>query len=118
MSNAKRKELTDTGRGSVGKTAVVGAKDRASNRVSAKVVKATDKSTLHGFVIDHAAPEAVVYTDDAPPYQGLPNEHESVKHSVAEYVNGLAHTNGIESFWATLKRAHKGTFHKLSPKAP
>ena len=28
----------------------------------------------------------------------------------------MAHTNGIESFWAMLKRAHKGTFHKLSPK--
>ena len=28
----------------------------------------------------------------------------------------MAHTNGIESFWATLKRAHKGTFHKISPK--
>ena len=28
----------------------------------------------------------------------------------------MAHTNGVESFWATLKRAHKGTFHKLSPK--
>ena len=28
----------------------------------------------------------------------------------------MAHVNGIESFWATLKRAHKGTFHKLSPK--
>ena len=29
---------------------------------------------------------------------------------------GSAHTNGIESFWATLKRAHKGTFHRMSPK--
>ena len=28
----------------------------------------------------------------------------------------MAHTNGIESFWAMLKRAHKGTFHKISPK--
>ena len=27
-----------------------------------------------------------------------------------------AHTNGIESFWAMLKRAHTGTYHKLSPK--
>ena len=27
-----------------------------------------------------------------------------------------AHTNGIESFWATLKRAHKGVYHKISPK--
>ena len=28
----------------------------------------------------------------------------------------MAHTNGIESFWSMLKRAHKGTFHKFSPK--
>ena len=39
-----------------------------------------------------------------------------MKHSVAEYVRGSVHTNGIESFWATLKRAHKGTFHRLSAK--
>ena len=26
------------------------------------------------------------------------------------------HTNGIESLWSMMKRAHKGTFHKLSPK--
>ena len=31
-----------------------------------------------------------------------------MRHSVGEYVNGMANTNGIESFWATLKRAHKG----------
>ena len=28
----------------------------------------------------------------------------------------MVHTQGIESFWSMLKRAHKGTFHKLSPK--
>lgn len=43
-------------------------------------------------------------------------EHEVVKHSVAEYVRDQTHTNGIESFWSMLKRAHTGTFHKLSPK--
>ena len=31
-------------------------------------------------------------------------------------MDGMAHTNGIESFWSMLKRAHKGTFHKISPK--
>ena len=36
--------------------------------------------------------------------------------SVYEYVKGGIHTNGIESFWSMLKRAHKGTFHRLSPK--
>ena len=38
------------------------------------------------------------------------------RHSVSEYVRGSVHTNGIESFWAVLKRAHKGTFHRLSAK--
>ena len=40
--------------------------------------------------------------------------HESVKHSVSEYVNGMAHTNGIESFWALLKRGYHDTCHHMS----
>jgi len=37
-----------------------------------------------------------------------------VKHSVGEYVRGMAHTNGVESFWAMLRRAYHGTYHKIS----
>ena len=116
MSNAKRKELSGTGRGAAGKVAVVGVKDRETRQVRAKVVKNTDKPTLQGFVVEHTAPGATVYTDEASAYEGLPFEHESVKHSVGEYVRDMAHTNGMESFWSMLKRAHTGTFHKLSPK--
>ena len=39
-----------------------------------------------------------------------------MKHSVGENVRDQVHTNGAESFWSMLKRAHKGTFHKISPK--
>ena len=95
---------------------MVGAKDRETNQVSARVVTRTDKPTLQGFVVEHTAPGATVYSDEASAYEGLPFTHEAVKHSVAEYVRGMAHTNGIESFWAMLKRAHTGTFHKMSPK--
>ena len=56
-----------------------------------------------------------VYTDEAAAYKGLPN-HETVKHSVSEYVNGQAHTNGMESFWGMLKRGYHGTYHRMSPK--
>ena len=41
---------------------------------------------------------------------------QSVKNSVGEYVDGMAHNNGIESLlWAMLKRGYRGTFHRISP---
>ena len=114
MPKAKRKELT--GRGAVGKTAVIGAKDRDTNQVSAEVVQTTDAKTLQGFVADRASPGAKVYTDDASAYQGMAFDHEAVNHSAGEYVRGMAHTNGIESFWSMLKRGYQGTFHHFSAK--
>ena len=109
---SKRQNL---GRGPVGKTAVVGAKDRATNRVAARVIEHTDSPTLHRFVRASAQDGAKLYTDDAAAYKGLEN-HETVKHSVREYVNGQAHTNGIESFWSMLKRGYHGVYHKMSEK--
>ena len=102
------------GRGAVGKTAVIGAKDRKTNQVTARVIERTDAPTLQGFVTSHVDSGATVYTDDHGGYEGLSN-HETVKHSVKEYVNGQAHTNGIESFWSLLKRGYYGTYHKMSP---
>ena len=114
MPNAKRAALK--GRGAVGKTAVVGAKDRASKLVKAKVVESTDSITLQNFVKDTTGKGGILYTDEAAAYKGMPFHHASVKHSSREYVRGEVHTNGIESLWSMMKRAHKGTFHKMSPK--
>ena len=113
---AKRKELV--GRGAVDMTPVVGVKDRDTGRVAARAIEQTDARTLQGFVREHAEPGATLYTDEATAYIGLGRdfEHEAVNHSVAEYVRGQVHINGMESFWSMLKRAHKGTFHKISPK--
>ena len=69
-----------------------------------------------GFVTEHTVEGAAVYTDDASAYEGLPRPHETVKHSVSEYVRGQVHTNGMESFWSILKRGYIGTYHKMSPK--
>ena len=33
-----------------------------------------------------------------------------------EYVKDQAYTNGIESFWALLKRGYIGTYHKMGVK--
>ena len=115
MSKAKRRE--ELGRGPAGKTMVMGAKDRETNQVAAQVLERKDRETMQGFIAEHAAPGAKVYTDTAGGYSGMTGfDHEKVNHNVAEYVRGMAHTNGVESFWSMLKRAHKGTFHKISPK--
>ena len=113
--HARKREQAIKGRGTVGKTAVVGAKDRRTNRVSATVIDNTDQQTLQGFVSENVKAGAIVYTDDHRGYEGLPN-HETVRHSVKQYVNGQAHTNGIESFWSMLKRGYTGTYHRMSPK--
>ena len=115
-SNKHSSKKLRAGRGGVGKAAVVGAKDRATNKVKAKVVESTDAKTLQKFVADNAANGATIYTDDAAAYKGIPFDHESVRHSVGEYVRGMAHTQGIESFWAMLKRAHMGVYHHFSVK--
>lgn len=114
----QRKRLRPRG-GAVGKQAVIGVKDRATNKVAAAPVANTGTAEVHDFVIENVAGGSKLYTDDAPVYNGLGGllfAHESVKHSAKEYVNGMAHTNGIESFWAMLKRAYKGTFHNISAK--
>ena len=113
--NKHAKKKLRAGRGMVGKTAVAGAKDRTTGRVAARVIPATDRPTLHDFVASHAAPGTTVYTDDASAYRGMPNPHQAVKHAVGQYVDEMAHTNGIESFWSLLKRGYHGTYHHMSP---
>ena len=116
MSNKRRKEMAKLGRGTAGKTAVVGAKDRRTKAVKAKIVLDVGRRTLQAFVSTLAGPSAKIYTDDASAYEGIPFDHATVKHAIHQYVKGDVHTNGIESFWSMLKRAHMGTFHKMSPK--
>ena len=89
-SNKHSKKKLRAGRGGVGKAAIVGAKDRKTNKVKAKVVENTDAKTLQKFVADTAADGARVFTDDAAAYKGMPFDHASVRHSVGEFVDGMA----------------------------
>ena len=114
--NKHNNKKLKAGRGPVGKTAVIGMKERETNWVVASVIDDTTAETMQGFVKENASPRATIYTDDHGSYRGLPFRHEVVKHSVGEYVRGQAHTNGIESFWAMLKRGYQGVYHKMSKK--
>ena len=115
--NKHGKKKLHAGRGTVGKIAVAGAKDRATNQVSAEVVRNTSRETLQAFVAHRIAVGAELFTDDLSAYRGMPMvRHTVVNHSAREYVRGMASTNGVESFWAMLKRGYHGTYHHMSPK--
>ena len=56
---------------------------------------------------------------NTPPIKGITwfgIDHAAVKHGVGQYVDGQAHTNGIENFWSVLKRGYHGIYHQMSPK--
>lgn len=107
------------GRGGVGKTAVVGIRDDNA-QVRATPVADTTAPTLKGFVEANAPAGATVVTDEYAAYRGLGAKgfiHHTVNHSAGEYVRHYClHTNGIESFWALLKRGHYGIYHFMSAK--
>ena len=98
------------------RTVVAGVLDRPTRQVRAEVVPEADAETLQAFLSRHAVWGSTVYTDAASMYNNIPYDRRSVKHSAGEYVRGDASTNSIESFWATIKRAKKGVYHKMSPK--
>lgn len=115
--NKHANKKLNAGRGTVGKMAVIGIRGEAS--VVATPIANTKAATLQGFIRDHAATGATVVTDSHSSYVGLSAsgyKHIQVNHSVGEYVRDMAHTNGIESFWALLKRGHYGIYHYMSAK--
>lgn len=109
------------GRGTANKMAVAGVVSRTSGHAVARQIDQPDRATLIPFVEDVTDPGSTVYTDEHSGYTGLPSlfnrlTHETVNHSAGEYVRGHAHTNGVESFWALLKRGYHGVFHDFSQK--
>ena len=115
-TNKHANKKLKSGRGTVGKAPVVGLRDRSTGKVKAQTVKTTDRLTVQSFVLDNTEAQATVYSDDAVQYRGIARKHESVSHSAGEYVRDKASTNGIESFWAMLKRGQDGVYHHFSVK--
>lgn len=100
-----------------GKVAVVGIKDQDTGQVHAEVTPSIGSEALQGFVHKHTAENAIVYTDDHKAYFNMKGvKHETVKHRVGEYVNDQATINGVESFWALMKRGYHGVYHHWSEK--
>ena len=104
------------GRGAVGKIAVLGMRERGG-RVKGKVLKNTGAEEIQTEVTKSVAPGSILCTDEHGAYRGMGQYPQFVvNHSVKEFVNGMAHTNGIESVWAVLKRGFYGVYHSFSGK--
>ena len=96
-----------------GKTIVVGMLEK-NGRVKAEVVVDRTKAALRLVANKHLHPDAKLVTDEWGGYDGINFERAVVNHAV-EYVNGQIHTNGIENFWALLKRSLGGTYISVEP---
>ena len=105
-----------TGRGGHNKTVVMGFRERGGE-VRTQIVPNTHGTTFKREAYDNVAPGAAVFTDDHGGYRGLEGmgyEHETVDHA-ERYVDGRVHTNGLENFWALLKRGIVGTYAGVEP---
>jgi len=105
-----------TGRGGHNKTIVMGFRQRGG-AIRTTIVPDTKGTTFKGEVSDNVAPGSAVFTDVHGGYRGLDGmgfEHETVDHA-ERYVDGRAHTNGLENFWSLLKRGLNGTYVSVEP---
>lgn len=69
------------------------------------------------FLRSNIKPGSEIMADSAPAYTGLRKDYilETVNHAAEEYVRGRVHNNGMENFWALLKRTLGGTYVSVEP---
>lgn len=117
----ERKKLR-LGRGTVGKTPVMGLRQRHGKTILLPVCD-TEAGTLQAVIHARVEQGSTLHTDETKSYLGMDGlffRHKTVNHSAGEYVkpdiDGDVSVNGVESVWAVLKRGIFGTFHHISPK--
>ncbi len=84
--------------------------------VSCVVVPSRHKEIILPIIQEAVKNDSTIITDEYSAYVDLENDytHKTVNHGAKEYVNGMAHTNGIENFWSHLKRGIDGIYHWVS----
>jgi transposase-like protein len=103
------------GRGTVGKTAVLGMRERGGRTV-ATPIESADKETVQAAIHQHVEVGSTLHTDEAGAYAGIGGfSHDAVNHSAGEYVRDDVTTNGIESVFAVLKRGLMASIIMLAP---
>ena len=77
-------------------------------------------NTLKAIIEEHIGEEVqYIMTDESSASWGalLNNpKHKVIRHNIGKYVEGIVHTNSIESAFSLLKRGIIGSFHRISIK--
>jgi len=99
-------------RGYAHKEKIVSLVERGG-KVRSYHVKEVNSETLRPILQEQIAAEAKLMTDDAKVYKSIGKDfssHETVAHSLDEYVRGNVHTNTIENYFSVLKRGMTGVY--------
>jgi transposase-like protein len=101
--------------GGIGKEAVFSLVERGGKVRSHHVPTVTGK-TLRPILEEQIHEATRTMSDDGGARIGHGRDnHQSVNHSIGEYVRGEAHTNTIEGYFSIMKRGIIGTYHHVSP---
>ncbi len=106
------------GRGAVGKTAVLGMRERGG-KLRAMPIADTSADTIQAAIHANVELRSALHTDEFAAYVGLDGlffDHERINHTSGEFVRNDVTTNGVESVFAVLKRGLIGVYHHASPK--
>jgi len=96
------------------KTPVFGIKERGGRVRAQAMPKISQRKVQQALWENIQAADSSLMTDEHRYYYGIKAllPHEVIRHK-SEYVRGEVHTQGIESFWAILKRGLIGTYHHV-----
>jgi transposase-like protein len=107
--------------GGAGKQAVFGLLERNTvtgrSKVRAHAVPERWLKPVNEIIKNSVKKGSNIYSDEHGAYSHLRDEgfyHAFVSHA-EKYVDGAVHTNGIENFWALLKRMIRGTYVSVEP---
>ncbi|MBK6341859.1 MAG: IS1595 family transposase [Flavobacteriales bacterium] len=115
-ANKHKDKRTPGATGRADKAVVLGILER-DGKVVVKPIADSKSATIHPIIRNHVVIESTLNTDEWSAYKGLRGyTHRTVNHSAGEYVDGDAHTNGIENFWSIMHRGINGIYHQVSPK--
>ena len=102
-----------------GKQVVVGYRERGpQGRIVLRPISTQQQLLMETEILFTVEEGSIIYSDEGRVFHNLSEwyEHYTVNHKRGEYVRGDVTTNGMESVWSILKRAHKGIYHSWSRK--